>query len=55
MTLPGESFTEQAWLLTCNSNPARMLTACRGYLTRRKLLLFAVACCRRIWRIISAE
>jgi hypothetical protein len=45
--------TEQEWL-ACE-DPRPMLDLLRGKAGERKLRLFAVACCRRIWRIMQDE
>ncbi len=45
MTLP--SMTEQEWM-EC-ADPQKMLTFIQGSTAERKLRLFAVACCRRVW------
>ncbi len=39
--------TKAEWL-TCD-DPALMLIFLRGQASERKLRLFAVACCRRVW------
>jgi len=45
------SMTEQEWL-DC-PDPQKMLEFLRG--TNRKLRLFAVACCRRVWHHLSGN
>jgi hypothetical protein len=53
---PGEAerrdgMTEQEWLACTNSQP--MLEFLRGKASERKLRLFACACCRRVWKLLS--
>jgi hypothetical protein len=43
--------TEIDWLAF--ANPARMLELLRGKASERKLRLFACACCRGIWRLVT--
>src|SRR4051794_37355778 len=45
--------TEQQWL-ACD-DPDRMLALLRGLAGERKLRLFALACCRRIRRLLDEE
>jgi hypothetical protein len=45
--------TEAEWL--ASTDPARMLSALRHDTSDRKLRLFAVACCRRIWHLMPDE
>src|SRR5919201_90559 len=45
--------TEPDWLL--GSDPDRMLAHVAGTASARKLRLFAVACCRRIWHRLADE
>jgi hypothetical protein len=42
--------TEAEWLAA--TDPLPMLDFLRGKATNRKLRLFAVACCRRVWRLL---
>jgi hypothetical protein len=43
--------TEQEWLVC--TEPQRMLDFLRGKASDRSLRLFACACCRRVWRLLS--
>ena len=45
--------TAAEWL-EC-TEPTKMLAFLRGKASGRKLRLFAVACCRDIWELISSE
>src|SRR5262249_21478864 len=45
--------TEQEWI-EC-TDPLTMLGFLKGKASERKLRLFAVACCRRIWQLLDAE
>ena len=44
--------TEAEWH---SADPQRMLASLRGRAGERKLRLFCVSCCRRIWHLISDE
>ena len=45
--------SEGEWL--ASTNPGTMLESLTGNLSERKLRLFACACCRRIWHLLSDE
>ena len=45
--------TEAEWL-ACD-NPEKMVEFCRGKVSDRKLRLFAVACCRRLWNLLTDD
>src|SRR5262249_10623748 len=47
------AMNEQEWLVCDKPNP--MLSFLRGKMSDRKLRLFACACCRRIWNLLSDD
>jgi hypothetical protein len=49
----GNPMTEQEWMACTNTRP--MLEFLRHTASPRKLCLFACACCRRIWHLITDE
>jgi len=52
-TCPTQVMDEAGWLVS--NNPERMLQFIKGSVSDRKLRLFAVACCRRIWHMLTDE
>src|SRR2546423_1314188 len=46
--------TESEWL-GCTNDPRPMLNWVIDTASERKLRLFAVACCRRLWRLLTEE
>ena len=49
----GVSITEQEWLI--GTDPTSMLNFVRPSSSERKLRLFSVACCRRVWHLIDDQ
>jgi hypothetical protein len=45
--------TEQEWGIC--TDPTRMLTFVKGRASKRKFRLFAVSCCRHVWRFLTDE
>jgi hypothetical protein len=54
MRLKRQHFMNEAEWLECG-NPEPMLQFLRGKVSSRKLRLFAVGCCRRIWRLLKDD
>ena len=51
IVLPDEPMTADEWLTS--ADPRRMLAFLRERVSERKLRLFACACCRRHWALLS--
>src|SRR5690348_17059809 len=49
----GPTMTEAEWLAA--TDPGPMLAFPRDGIGERKLRLFAVACCRRVWAVLADE
>src|SRR5437588_418759 len=47
----GQIVSEEEWLACADPTP--MLEYLRGKFSERKLRLFACACCRRVWNLLS--